>query len=140
MRVSLTKAVIWVAAVVVVLVLVSSLQNLGRAERFTYQVETVANKCTFDVSPEQSIEAVGNSIVIVMPIQTATPCYEVEGTVSSQGSDIVVDLTTKKVGDVCAECLGIVTARVTISNLADGTYGLQVKTPDKAIITNVRVG
>lgn len=43
-----------------------------------------------------------------------------------------------EVGDICAECIGLVTARVTISNLADGTYGLQVKTPDKAIINHGR--
>jgi hypothetical protein len=139
MKVSFRKAVIWVAVVVVVLVLISSLQNLSKGERFTYQIETIANKCTFDVSPVQEINVIENSIVITMPIQTPTPCYDVKGTVSSQGNDIVIDLKTKRVGDICVECVGVVTARVTISNLSDGTYNLQVKTPDKSIIKTVNV-
>lgn len=131
--------VIWMVVAVVVALLIASYSSSGRNGKLTYQIETIENKCTFDVSPEQDIRAVGNSIVIIMPIQTATPCYEVEGTVSSTGNDIRVDLRTVKKGDICAECIGIVTARVTISNLEKGNYGLQVNTPDKAIITTIMI-
>jgi hypothetical protein len=74
-----------------------------------------------------------------MPIQTPTPCYEVEGTVSSFGSDIVVDLRTVQKGEVCVECIGVVVAKVTISNLDKGLYTLQVNAPDKAIIETVKI-
>jgi type 1 fimbria pilin len=125
--------------VVVAALLIASYSASGRNGKLTYQIETIANKCTFDVSPEQEISAAGKTIIVVMPIQTPTPCYEIEGTVSSTGNDIRVDLRTVKKGDVCVECVGVVTARVTISNLADGTYNVQVNTPDKSIISTVNV-
>ncbi len=137
MKVSFRKAIIWVVALVIVAIVL--VQPSTQRAKYVYDIDTVSNVCNFDEFQKQDIRAVRNSIVIVMPIQTPTPCYEVEGTVSSFGSDIVVNLQTKKKGEVCVECIGVVVAKVTISNLDKGTYGLQVNAPDKAIITTIKI-
>ena len=136
MKISYRKIIFWVLVIVVIAVV---LVRPGTHIQYDYRVETISNKCTFDESPEQDNRAVSNSIVIIMPIQTPTPCYEVEGKVSSVGTDLIVDLDVKEKGEVCVECVGITVARVTISNLDKGTYGLQVNTPDKAIITTIMI-
>ena len=137
MRVSFTKAILWVVALVIVAIVL--VQPGAQRAKYVYDVQTLSNTCNFDEYDQQDIRAVRDSIVIVMPIQTPTPCYDVEGTVSSFVSDIVVDLQTKKKGEVCVECIGVVVAKVTISNLDKGTYGLQVNAPDKAIITTIKI-
>lgn len=139
MKVSFKKTVIWVIAVAVVaLVLIQPATQRGK---YVYQIDTTSNKCTFDENPEQSIEAGRSSMTITVPIQTPTPCYEVQGDVSFYGSDIVVNLKTVKKGETCAECIGVVAAKVTISNLDRGTYSVQINAPDRALqISTVKVG
>ena len=140
MKVSFKKVVIWVVVVVVAAVVL--IQPGSQRGKYIYQVETINGICNFDYLPQdqqQDVRVVRNSIVVTMPIQTPTPCYDVEGTVNSVGSDIVVNLQTKQRGETCAECLGIVVARVTISNLEKDTYSVQINTPDKSIITTAKV-
>lgn len=139
MKVSWAKAGIWifVAAIIIVFVAIRPATQI----QYAYEIETVSNLCSFDEIPEQDIRAVGNSIVITLPIQTPTPCYEVEGTVTPAGKNsIVVNLETRQVGEVCVQCVGVVTAKVTISDLEKGIYGLQVNSPDKALITKIMIG
>jgi hypothetical protein len=137
MKLSPSKLVIWLIAAVVLAVIF--IQPGSETGKYVVQVETISNKCTFDENPQQDIRAVGDSIVIIMPIQTPTPCYEVEGVVNFFRNDITVNLQTKKMEGMCAECIGVTVARVTISNLDRGDYTLQINTPDKSIRTNVRV-
>ncbi len=137
MKISLRKSVLWIAVLVVLAVIF--IQPATQRSKYIYDIQTISNKCTFDEYPQQDVRAVGNSIVVTMPIQTPTPCYEVKGDVGFFGSDIVVNLRTEKVGEVCVQCVGIVVAKVSISNLDKGLYGLQVNAPDKAIITTVKI-
>jgi hypothetical protein len=138
MKLSPAKMLIWVMAVVVLAVVF--IQPGSETGKYVYQVETVDNKCNFDEYAQQDIRAVGDSILITMPIQTPTPCYDVQGSVSFFRSDITVNLQTKKKEGVCtAECVGITVARVVISNLDPGTYSLQINAPDKSVRTNVKV-
>lgn len=137
MKVSFRKAVLW--AVVVVVLVVVFIQPSTQRGKYVYDIQTISSKCSFDENPEQDIRAIGKSIVITMPIQTPTPCYEVKGSVDFFGSDIVVNLKTEKKGEVCVECIGVVAAKVTISNLDKGTYNLQVNSPDKSIITTIKI-
>lgn len=137
MKVSFKKAVLWlvVAAVLAVVFIQPSTQT----GKYVYNIETISNKCSFDENPQQSIRAIGDSIEIVMPIQTPTPCYEVKGNVGFFENDIVVNLETQKVGEVCVQCVGVVVAKVTIANLDPGSYSLQINTPDKSLVTTVRI-
>ncbi|MBI4894793.1 MAG: hypothetical protein HY833_03600 [Candidatus Aenigmarchaeota archaeon] len=138
MKLSPAKMLIWVMAVVVLAVVF--IQPGSETGKYVYQVETIDNKCTFDEYQQQDIRAVGDSILIVMPIQTPTPCYEVQGSVDFFRSDITVNLQTKKRAEACtAECVGVTVARVVISNLDSGTYGLQINAPDKSVRTSVKV-
>lgn len=137
MKLSPAKLVIWLMAAVVLAVIF--IQPGSETGKYVVQVETISNKCTFDENPQQDIRAVGDSIVITMPIQTPTPCYEVDGSVSFFRSDITVNLQTRKMDGMCVECVGVTVARVTISNLDSGDYTLQINAPDKSIRTGVKV-
>lgn len=137
MKFSFRKTVLWILAAVVIITIF--VQPTFYSGKYNVQVETISNKCSFDENPEQEIRTTGSSIVIIMPIQTATPCYEVEGTMSSYRNDLTVDLKTVRKGEICVECLGTVVARVTISNLNSGEYSLHVNAPDKSITQTVNV-
>jgi len=134
MKFSFKKVVIWLLAMVVVAVVI--VQPGTQSSKYVFQVETISNTCTFDEYQQQDVRTVGDSILIVMPIQTATPCYDAEGTVSFYGNDVTVNLDAVKKGEVCVECVGIVVARVTISNLDSGLYNVQINTPDKSLTYN----
>ena len=137
MKFSFKKIVIWLLLIVAVAVVL--VQPGTQRGKYIFQVETVSNTCTFDEYKQESVESTRDSIVIIEPIQTATPCYDIEGSVNFFGSDIAVNLQAKKKGDTCAECIGIVVAKVTISNLDKGTYDLQISAPDRSILKTVRV-
>jgi len=137
MRLSPAKLVIWLmAAVVLAVVFVQPGSETGK---YITQIETISNKCTFEESPQQDIRVIGDTIVITMPIQTPTRCYEVSGSVSFFRNDITVNLQTRKMDGTCEECVGVTVARVTVSNLDPGDYTLQINAPDKSIRTGVKV-
>lgn len=139
MKVSLRKASLWIGAAVVIAVF-ALMQPTTQSARFSYEVETISNTCTFDEFPGQDISVSGNSIIITLPIQTPTPCYEVKGTVTQSGGRLDVNLETEQVGEFCVECVGTVVGKVMISNLAKGTYDIQINSPDKSLATSRTVG
>ncbi len=102
-------------------------------------METLSAECGTVVDGELDIRAVGNSIVITIPMQTSVPCYDAVADVSIDGNAILVEINAESRGEVCIECVGRVVGRVTISNLAPGTYGLDVRTPDKAALTTIMI-
>lgn len=137
MKVSRNKIIIWaVAALVVAVVLIEPSTQRGK---YSYEIQTISNVCSFDVFPQQNISVSGSSVTIVAPIQTPTPCYDVRGTVNFVGSDIFVNLGIEKKGQTCVECIGTVVAKVTISNLEAGTYNVKVNTPDKSLASEVEI-
>lgn len=139
MKVSYRKIVLWaLAAIVILFVLVQPSFQRGK---YVYDIQTISNVCSFDEFPQQNVATSGgDTIIITMPIQTPTPCYTVKGTVNLFGSDMSVNLQTEKNSDTCAQCVGTVVAKVTISNLDKGTYSVQINTPDKQLIVPVKVG
>lgn len=132
MKISVKKSLIWVAVAAVAILVV--MQPGNRTEKFVYDIDTVSQTCNFDVFEGQDVRSVENSIIITMPIQTPTPCYDVTGTVNFFNRNIVVDLDTKARDGFCAECIGTVVARVTLSNLDKGSYDVQVNAPDKHLV------
>lgn len=132
MKISVKKSLIWVAVAIIAVVIV--MQPGNKTEKFVYDIETISQTCNFDVFEGQDVRSVEDSIIITMPIQTPTPCYDVTGTVNFFGSDIVVNLDTKAKDGFCAECIGTVVAKVTLSNLDKGTYDVQLNTPDKHLV------
>jgi hypothetical protein len=104
-----------------------------------WDVETLSSECGTVVDGELDIRGVGNSIVITAPMQTSTPCYDAAADVAINGNDILVEINAESRGEVCIECVGKIVGRVTISNLAPGSYGLDVRTPDKAVLTTIMI-
>ncbi len=104
-----------------------------------WNVETISAECGSVEDVDLDIRAVGNSIVVTAPMQTSNPCYDAAADVSIDGGDILVEIRAESRGGVCIECIGRVVGRVTISNLAPGNYGLDVRTPDKAALTTIMI-
>ncbi len=132
MKISVKKSLIWVAVAAIAIVVV--MQPGSRTEKFVYDIDTISQTCNFDVFEGQDVKSVEDSIIITMPIQTPTPCYDVTGTVNFFGRDVVVNLETRAKDGFCAECIGTVVARVTLSNLDSGKYDIQVNAPDKHLV------
>lgn len=137
MKVSYRKLAIWAAIAIVAAVIL--LQPVTQRGKYVYQIETISNTCTFDVYPQQNATVSGSTLTLVVPIQTPTPCYDVNGTVNFSGSDIFVNLQTEKRGQVCVDCIGEVVGKVTISNLDRGDYSVHVTAPDKSVTQQVKI-
>ena len=103
-----------------------------------FTIETISSTCMTE-EHDLDIRALGNSIVIIAPIQTPNPCYSIVGDVKFSGRDIEVDLSAVSKQGICIQCIGDVTGKVVIQNLTKGTYGVEVKTPNKAAITTIMV-
>jgi|GEM_PF-3578403 len=101
--------------------------------------ETISSACISGERGEIGITAAGSSIVITVPIETPTPCYEVRAEATMKEGTIAVSVSTDPKGGFCAQCLGIVVGRITIPNLSPGTYGLTVATPSSAAITTIMI-
>lgn len=123
----------------VVLLVVSAGCLQGSVVEPAWTVETISAGCGTVEDGELDIRAVGSSIVITAPMQTSNPCYDAAADVSFDGSNILVEIRAESRGGVCIECVGKVVGRVTISNLAPGVYGVDVRTPDKAALTTIMI-
>lgn len=124
-------------AVIALIVAIETLTVQKSIPPFT--IETISSTCMTG-EHDLDIRAEGSSIVIIAPIQTANPCYSVVGDVRFSGRDIEVDLSAVSKQGICIQCIGEVTGKVVIQNLTKGSYGVKVKTLDKAMITTVMIG
>lgn len=101
-------------------------------------IDTISSTCMTG-EHDLDIRAEGNSIVITTPIQTPNPCHVVGGDVKISGREIEVDLHTVPKEGACIECVGEVTGRIVIPDLAKGIYGVKVSAPGKAAITTIMI-
>lgn len=140
MKFSPRKLVIWVAAAIILAVFF--VQPGTQQSKYITQIETVSKVCTFDEYPQQDVRSVGNSIVVTMPVQTPTSCYDVTGTTNFYGNDITVNLKAALTNGTCSsQCVGVIVSRITLSNLDRGDYSVHVNAPDRSLtFSNVKVG
>lgn len=103
-----------------------------------WKVETVSAECATGEG-DLDIRAVGTSIIITAPMQTSTPCYDAVADVTMDGNRIVVEIGAVTQGVICVECVGEVVGRVTISNLAAGSYTVDVRAREKAALTTILI-
>jgi hypothetical protein len=104
-----------------------------------WKVETVSAECGMVEGSGLDISAVGNSIVITVSMQTSVPCFDATGDVIINGNKILVEIDTESHGGVCVECIGKVVGRVTIFDLPSGEYEVDVRAPDEATLTTIRI-
>ena len=92
-------------------------------------VETLDARCISGDLKDMEVRRVSTTIEIEVPIETPTPCYSASGTAILRGDDIEVNIETDSRPGFCVQCVGSITAKVTLRNIPAGQYNLIVNTP-----------
>ena len=129
-------------AIVLILVIVgmAALSVPPAPVKIPITTETLSAACLSGERGEMDIRAVGNSIIVIAPIETPNPCYSVSAEATIENGNIKVEMTTRASAEICIQCIGAVTGKVMVPNLAPGLYGLDVRTPSSAATTTITVG
>jgi len=99
--------------------------------------ETFDSKCQSGDLGDMEVRRVSTTVTVEVPIQTPTPCYNARGTAVLRGDEITIDIETDSRTGICIQCVGSITARVTIRNLPTGQYDIVVNTPDGTSTTRI---
>lgn len=122
--------------------LAASLVLASDQESYSHEeiiVETLSAKCMSGETVPFDVRVEEKSIIITQSLIASTPCHEVKGTVKVIKNDIVVRLWTERIGDVCTMCIGKIVGKITIPNLAKGTYSVKVSTQQGESVASVKI-
>lgn len=103
-------------------------------------IETRSAECQGAEAPRSTMAVSGDTLVITEPLATPTPCYRVTGEVTVEPGRIVVTLQSEQRPGMCIECLGVVVGEVRISRMPQGTYEVEVQTPERVTRRTLEIG
>ncbi len=78
------------------------------------------------VDSTEVVESGDNEAVLAGVISTPTPCYEISGTMTSEGRKLVVTLEARALPRICAQVLAAFQYRARIAPLGSGEYRVEV--------------
>ena len=114
-------------------------QNQAESRNMELGVEILSSSCLSGQSLDMDIMDIENSIVITAPIETPTPCYDINSNATLAGNNIDIKFYTFPKPGICIQCVGIVVTKATVRDLDPGIYSLKVTTPNRATITEITV-